>query len=123
MVDILLDDKGDLMLSEDGDIFTTDSVRQAILVRLRWIYGEWRLGPEQGFPWFEHVFIKNPDTEAIRHLIREEILKVDGVTGALVTMVEFDRAKRSINFRYEVSVGREHFLEEVMLCEQIRLDT
>ena len=60
MIDILLEEDGDIAVSEVGDISITNSVRQAVLIRLRWIYNEWRLGPELGFPWFEQVFVKNP---------------------------------------------------------------
>ena len=65
-----------------------------MLIRLRWIYQEWRLGPEMGFPWFEEVFIKNPNTVKIRSLIRDEIMQVEGVTAAEVTSVDYDRAQR-----------------------------
>ena len=73
MTDIMLNTNGDIAISDTGDISLTESVRQAILVRLRWIYREWRLGPEYGFRWFEEVFVKNPNEVKIRHLIREEI--------------------------------------------------
>ena len=115
MLDIMLGKDGDLVVSDTGDIFMTQSIRQAVLVRLRWIYGEWRLGPELGFPWFEEVFKKNPNTLKIRQLIREEILKVDGVTSATVTSVEYDQAKRTAKFTYTVTVGEETYREEVTL--------
>ena len=82
MLDIKLNADGDLDVSAFGDISTTESVRQAVLIRLRWIYDEWRLGPEYGFPWFEEVFVKNPNTVKIKQLIREEILKVSEVRAA-----------------------------------------
>ena len=82
MVDIRLDKDGDIMVSPVGDISLTESVRQAVLIRLRWIYQEWRLGPEMGFPWFEEIFVKNPNTVKIRSLIRDEILQVEGGDGS-----------------------------------------
>lgn len=66
MVDIRLDKNGDIDVSAVGDIFITESVRQAVLIRLRWFFGEWRLGPEMGFKWFEEVFVKNPNLVKIR---------------------------------------------------------
>lgn len=50
MSDIRLDKNGDIEVSPTGDIYLTESVRQAVLIRLRWIWNEWRLGPELGFP-------------------------------------------------------------------------
>lgn len=115
MIDILLGNDGDIAVSEVGDISITNSVRQAVLIRLRWIYNEWRLGPELGFPWFEQVFVKNPNTVKIRSLIRDEILQVEGVTGAEVTRVVYDRQNRAATFTYTCAVGEEIFREEVTL--------
>ena len=85
MLDIRLNEDGDIAISKNGDISTTESVRQAVMIRLRWIYDEWRLGPELGFPWFEEVFIKNPNTIKIKTLVRDEILKVKEVKAAITT--------------------------------------
>lgn len=115
MIDILLNGQGDIDVSGTGDIAITKSVRQAVLVRLRWIYNEWRLGPTLGFPWFEEVFVKNPNTVKIRQLIRDEIMRVDGVTAANVNSVVYDRKKRCAKFVYSCSVDKETFEEEVTL--------
>lgn len=115
MIDIQLDKNGDIKVSALGDISLTESVKQAVLIRLRWIFNEWRLGPSFGFPWFEEVFVKNPNTLKIRQLIRDEILKVEEVTAAEVTSVNYDRAKRTAKFTYVVSVGEATFREEVEL--------
>lgn len=115
MLDIQLDKNGDLAVSETGDIFMTQSVKQAVLIRLRWIYNEWRLGPELGFPWFEEVFVKNPNTFKIRQLIREEILKVNEVVSATVTSVKYDPAKRACTFAYQFSTDEDTYREEVTL--------
>ena len=115
MLDIKLTKDGDIDVSAFGDVSLTRSVRQAIMVRLRWIYNEWRLGPEFGFLWFEEVFIKNPNTAKIRQLIRDEIMSVDGVKSAEVTTITYDRQKRAIHFAYTCRVGEETFREEVTL--------
>lgn len=117
MVDIRLKKDGDIDVSAVGDISLTESVRQAALIRLRWIYDEWRLGPELGFPWFEEVFVKNPNTVKIRSLIRDEIMRVEGVTAAEVTSVNYDRAKRTATFAFICSVGEATYREEVTLYE------
>lgn len=115
MVDIRLNKGGDIDVSAVGDISLTESIRQAVLIRLRWIYNEWRLGPEMGFPWFEEVFIKNPNTVKIRQLIRDEIMQVDGVNAADVMSVDYDRKKRTATFIYTCTVGEATYREEVTL--------
>lgn len=115
MLDIMLDKEGDIKVSEIGDISTTESVRQAVLIRLRWIYNEWRLGPEYGFPWFEEMFVKKPNIPKLRQLIRDEIMKVSEITKAEVLSVDYDRKKRCAAFVYTCAVGEAVFKEEVTL--------
>lgn len=115
MLDIRLASDGDIAVSDIGDIATTESVRQAVLIRLRWIYGEWKLGPEMGFPWFEEVFKKNPNILKIQHLIREEILTVEGVTDATVKTVEYDKRTRAVSIAYTVTVNKKTYDEEVTM--------
>jgi len=117
MTDIMLTKDGDLAISETGDISVTESVRQAILVRLRWIYQEWRLGPEYGFPWFEEIWVKNPNEVKIRHLIREEIMTVEEVVAAKVLDFRFDKKNRAVTITYEAETTEETFREEVTLYE------
>ena len=119
MSDIRLDKSGDIEVSPTGDIYLTESVRQAVLIRLRWIWNEWRLWPELGFPWFEEVFVKNPNTVKIRSLIRNEIMQVKGVTAAEVTSVSYDRAKRAATFVFVCTVGDATYREEVTLYEHL----
>ena len=42
MVDITLDRNGDIAVSENGDISLTESICQAVQIRLKWIKEEWR---------------------------------------------------------------------------------
>ena len=122
MIDIMLNKDCDLDISPLGDITVVDSVRQAVMIRLKWIAGEWRLGPDFGFPWFEEVFVRNPNIPKIQSLIRSEILKVEGVTAVQITKTTFDKAKRSLLVRYELAVGEETYEEEVELYAGIWSD-
>lgn len=113
MIDIALDNNGDIAVSEIGDISITESICQAIEIRLKWILNEWRLGPELGFDWFDEVFIKNPNTENIKQLIRSEILQVDGVEDAEVTSADYDTRNRKASFICSVTVQGEIYTKEV----------
>lgn len=115
MADILLEQGGDIYLTPGGDIQTTDSVRQAILIHLRWIWKEWRLGPSLGFPWYEQVFVKNPSIANLRSRIREEVMKVNGVLSCKISDVKYDRRTRRASFSYEVSTTQGLFREEMTL--------
>lgn len=113
MLDLKLAKDGDLYISPNGDIALTQSVCQAVRIRLLWFLKEWRLIPQLGFPYFEEVFVKNPSESKIRHYIREEIMSVDEVTD--VTQIDFSLNKhtRAAKIRVEFSANGEHYYEEV----------
>lgn len=115
MIDIMLNAEGDVDVSPLGDISLTNIVMQAVLIRLRWIYNEWRLGPQYGFPWLEDVFVKNPNIVKIKSLIRSEIVQVDGVTDANVYDVIYEPSKRAVTFYFSITVNEEVYREEVTL--------
>ena len=117
MIDIKLTENGDISVSALGDISVVDSVRQAVIVKLKWIHDEWRLGPELGFPWLEDIFVKNPNIQRIKMLIRNEISHVEGVSNAKVTDVKYDLKKRTATFHFSYAVNEEVFNEEVTLYE------
>ena len=79
-VDILLDSGGDILVNAAADITPQYSIRQDVKIRLQWFFEEWRFAPEYGVPYFDEVFVKNPNTERIAQIIREEASKVADVT-------------------------------------------
>lgn len=115
MFDVKLNANGDLDVNDTGDISLTESIRQCVSVRLKWMHNEWRLGPELGFSWYEDVFVKNPNIERIKMLIRNEISQVEGVKNVSVTDVEYDKQKRTATFSFIYDVDEETFREEVTL--------
>lgn len=115
MIDILLGSDGDISVTEDGDISLTDSIRQAVRIRLRWIFSEWRLGDEFGFPWFEEVFVKNPNLTKIKTTIRETVLEVEGITAVKIDKADFNVAERTASFAFTAYVNEESFSEEVKI--------
>ena len=119
-MDILLTPDGDLKIDERGDISLTDSIRQAIRIRLLWFFDEWRFEPGWGIPYFEKVFVKNPNLLRIRSIIRREILAVDGVDSVNSIDITVIPATRSAAISFVVRIGNENFREEVTIFEQIR---
>lgn len=115
MFDILLDKDGDLKISDGGDITITNSVRQAISIRLRWFLGEWRFGPEAGLPYFQEIFVKNPNKPRICQFFREAILSVDEVTAVPVLTIDIDAATRKAVLRFTAVTEEDTFTEEVLI--------
>ena len=117
LIDLKLDNNGDLELSADGDVIPTDSNAQAVRIRLLWFFKEWRLGPELGFPYFEHLFVKNPNEAKLRHLIRETVMEVEGVTDVTEISFQIDRKTRQASISVTFTTDEDTFREEVKLCK------
>lgn len=107
MKDILLDRSGDIKLDAKGDLQFTDSVSQAIAIRLRWFQNEWKLGPALGIPYYEEVFIKNPSTLLLEDRIMEAIYDVDEVDDIESLVLNLDRYTRVLTVTYRVIAGDE----------------
>jgi len=103
MKDLRLTNDGDLYVSEDGDVELTDSVVQAIKVRLRWFLGEWRINTDYGMPYYDEVFIKNPSTSVLEDRIRTEILTIDEVEAVNSVSVSINRNTRTASVSFSVT--------------------
>lgn len=113
MLDFRLTEDGDLALTEVGDIQTTKSICQAVKIRLLWFCGEWRLGPGFGFPHFEQTFIKNPSETKLRHLIRNTVMSVEGVTDVKKIEFDIDKRMRTAAIKIIFASNEETYREEV----------
>jgi hypothetical protein len=102
---------GDLMFNEDrgaysdyindgGIVAGKDQVRQNIEDRLRMVYGEWFLNTEIGVPWFDKVFVKNPDLSAIDIILKSTILDTLEVTELLAYKSALDRTRRKFSVTF-----------------------
>lgn len=113
MKDLRLTEDGDLYITENGDVQFTDSVLQAIKIRLKWFLAEWRINTNYGMPYYDEVFIKNPSTALIEDRIRTEILSIDGVQTVESISVMIDKTTRVANIQFKVVAQEEVINEEV----------
>jgi hypothetical protein len=90
---------GDLVLTSDIDINGTNPILQDILQKMRMFLGEWFLDNTKGVPWFQQIFIKNPDMSKIEAIFIELILSTSGVDSLMDYSFVSDKATR----RFEVS--------------------
>lgn len=111
-MDILLNDKGDLSFN-GADIILANSVIQKIKIRLKWFFQEWRWDDEAGMPYFEYLFIKNPDLDQARELIEEQIFNVDEVTDVTDVSITIDSSSRHATIYFVAETDEETFKEEV----------
>jgi hypothetical protein len=113
MTDILLTMDGDLNVNKWGDISLTESVRQAVKIRLQWFLSEWRLGPEYGIPYFQEILIKKPNLQRIRRIIRQHVRNVDEVIDTRNIKIDFSKQNRRAVVRLDIITSEGVFSEEV----------
>lgn len=121
-MDILLDKRGDLYVSPLGDIALTDSVAQKISIRLKWFEGEWRWNPEEGLPYMERLFRKNPDTDLMEAAVRSKIFEVPEVTAVKEVGIAPDRRTRNAVIAFTALTDTETVRGEARLYAGIRRD-
>jgi hypothetical protein len=96
--DILLTSAHDIDMSEGaqltGDLLTY--VTQKLRQRLRFFLGEWFLDRRLGVPYFESVFVSNPDLALLSSLFRQTILQTRGVGSINSLVLRFDRKARML---------------------------
>ena len=119
-MDILLTADGDIFLNEKGDIVLTDSVAQKIKIRLKWWLREWRWDEEEGLPYRDELFIKNPDTDSFEMSVREKIFEVDEVTEVKDVYVTYDRKTRVGKIWFTALTDTETIREEAEIYGTIR---
>lgn len=92
----------ELALSFTGDIEIplrilkgVDAIRQRIMVRLRFFKAEWFLDKRQGMPYYQVVFVKNPDLSLIQSVFRRAILTTPGVLTIAKMRVSHSKADRT----------------------------
>jgi hypothetical protein len=71
------------------------AIAQRLRVRLQFFLGEWFLDQRQGMPYFQVVFVKNPDISLIQSVFRRAILQTPGVLAVKKLTTTFDRANRT----------------------------
>lgn len=114
--DIQMTRSGDIAIS-GYDIVATDSIEQAILIRLRWFLAEWVYDTSLGVDWFGKVLIKNPNSLLIRRMIEDAIMSVEGVNSVENLTLTLDKTTRAatISFTVHTVDGTDDYMETVLM--------
>lgn len=115
MIDLKLTRDWDLDINAVGDVSPTSSIAQTVVIRLKWFFQEWRLGPDRGVPYYEEVLIKNPNLVKIRGRLRDTIMSVEGVTDVKKIEITPDPGTRRAKIHVIFTVGEDDYKEEVTI--------
>lgn len=121
-MDILLSENGDLYISEKGDVRMDESVAQKIKIRLKWWASEWRFDKNQGLPFKEELFLKNPDIDSFEMAIREKIFEVDEVVEVKDVSIFYSPKERIGRISFTALTDFETIREEVVIDGKVRSD-
>ena len=101
-----------LALNEDHDLdltrgnLTLDeaeaSLAQRVKCALLLVRGEWFLRPNDGVPYFEDIWKKNPDMGIVRAAFVDRILAVDGVAAIVQLETRFSSEERAYYLQFTV---------------------
>lgn len=89
---------GNLVLCRD-----VRAITQHVEARLRFFLGEWFLDLREGVPYWEEVFVKNPDVSVVRTLLSRVITETPGVVDLTTAEFRFDPQERILYYTIEFS--------------------
>lgn len=99
---LALDQNGEFVLANGNLTLASDgpAIQQAVQTQLRTFLGEWFLddpnSPKVGVPYFQSVFVKNPNPDLLRKAFRDAIAAVRGVKAVTELDLRFVSATRTL---------------------------
>lgn len=101
MSDLALDVNNELDLTSGAVelIDGIDAVVQHLKLRFLLIAGEWFRDRNVGVPYFQRIFVKNPDLALLRAIFRRVALTTPGVDEIEDLVLTYENATRSLTVR------------------------
>lgn len=111
---------GDSLVIENGDLVLVDGIEaiaQHLRIRLRFFRGEWFADQRIGLPFYESIFVKRPNLNIIRSILREAILETPGIVGIQALDTQLNAATRTLTVTLSVQavVGTLDFSDELLI--------
>jgi hypothetical protein len=91
---------GDMALDTTGDAVTVtarDAIVQHVRVRLQFVLGEWHLNTLEGIPFFEQIWVIDPDFAAIEEIFRRTIAETPGIASVRTLRLAHDAETRTLS--------------------------
>lgn len=106
MSDFLLDGDGDIDLTnfDFSLIAGPDEIAQRILIKLKMYTGELFYNTRFGVPYYQEILGKNRDIGIVESLLKEAIVKVEGVKRLLEFSMDYIPAPRQLTVSFLVQL-------------------
>lgn len=109
MIDLKLTPEHDLLIENGGLILIdgVDQIIQKLKIRLLTFLGEYIKNIDIGVPYFQEIFVKNPNITRIEAIIKQKILEDTRILEILTFSTNYDPNGRTIeiNFSIKTSAG------------------
>ena len=104
--------KNDFLIVKD-----IDKVAQSLKQRLSFYQGEWFLDTTVGIPYFEEIFVKNPNIPDIESIYKVEIVETEDVNEILEFNSSFTNDIRTYDLTFSVNTvfGDLEFSESIFI--------
>jgi hypothetical protein len=99
-----LTDDGDLDISTGTFQFVSGLVamKQAVRASILLFLGEWFLNTDEGTPWRQVIFVKNPNLAVVKTTLRARIMRVAGITSVDLD-IDLNRAARTLSVSFKAT--------------------
>lgn len=108
MATLLLNANGDLDVTSGTVEVTTNTAteyRQKVQARLQSFKGEWRYELGHGMPYYERIYVKNPQLVEVQEIFRRTILSVPGGQSVTFNLFDFNALTRVLSFSFQVQTN------------------
>jgi len=101
MPNLKLDTSHDIIIGRGTTKVTGDDyVVQLVKCRLLFALDTWELDPKLGLPWIQDILVKDADSTLVRGLIRNTILKTEGVASVDSLSMSLDTNTRGLTVSF-----------------------
>ena len=92
-----------------------DSLLQRIRSNILFFRGEWFADRTRGVPWFQDVFVKNPNPSVLNAIFGDVIRGVQGVRSLDLLTFDLDSETRQLTIQFQVSTDDDTLTGDVIL--------
>lgn len=106
MIDLALDPTtNDLLITAFDLSFVEDidQIAQNLNIRLRFFLGEWYLDTLAGVPYYQYIFVKNPNQIQVDSFLQNEISSTVGITDITSYSSSYDGPTRNYSVNFSAS--------------------